>query len=64
MPLPEYPEVHQEGFISLENFEMFKFPCTADLGVQISDDGRVWLCINGIAFLRFTPHINRKMFPD
>jgi hypothetical protein len=32
-----------------------------DLGVHIADDGRVWVCINGIAFLRFSPHPDGKM---
>ena len=26
-----------------------------DFGIQIAEDGRVWICINGIAFIRFTP---------
>ena len=26
-----------------------------DLGIQVAKDGRVWVCINGIAFLRFKP---------
>lgn len=28
---------------------------TVDFGIQIATDGRVWVCINGIAFLRFKP---------
>lgn len=62
----EYRETHQHGYITLENMEQFGklTVLQADLGVQIARDGRVWICINGIAFLRFTPHINRKMFPD
>jgi len=27
----------------------------SDLGIQISEDERVWVCINGIAFIRFKP---------
>ena len=60
----EYPEQHMKGYITIENRDMFDFPMEADLGLMVSHDGRVWLCINGIAFLRFTPHLNRKMFPD
>ena len=26
-----------------------------DFGIQIAQDGRVWICIDGIAFVRFTP---------
>lgn len=25
-------------------------------GVQIEDDGRVWICLNGCTFLRFKPN--------
>lgn len=32
-----------------------------DFGVQIAQDGRVWICINGLAFLRFSPHPDGKM---
>lgn len=55
--MKEYPETHQEGIISLENSLMFKDKTIikGDLGVQIATDGRIWICINGIAFLRFLP---------
>jgi len=32
-----------------------------DLGLQIAADGRVWICINGVSFLRFSPHPDGKM---
>lgn len=65
LPPKTYPETHQQGAISIENIPpeissfmlgngggmMFK----GDFGIQIAEDGRVWVCINGIAFLRFTP---------
>ena len=70
-----YPALHQHGTISLENLELTlpKEPTntgfegskslmlTGDIGVQIAEDGRIWICINGIAFLRFSPHPNGKM---
>jgi len=49
-----YPETHQRGFITLENMPA-EFPIECDLGIMISEDGRVWLCINGLAFIRFMP---------
>jgi len=52
----EYPETHQYGRISIENMPD-KFPIEGDLGIQIARDGRVWVCINGIAFLRFKPKV-------
>lgn len=57
--MKEYPESHIEAFITQEN--EFTFPLKGDIGIQISDDGRIWICINGIAFLRATPHINKRM---
>ena len=26
-----------------------------DFGIQIAEDGRVWICIDGVAFIRFVP---------
>ena len=65
-----YPEKHQEGIISLENQKiiepLFK-GCSylkGDLGLHVATDGRIWLCINGIAFLRFSPHKDGKMYKE
>jgi len=52
--IKEYPETHQFGNISIENLPESRF-IEGDLGIQIADDGRVWVCINGIAFIRFKP---------
>jgi len=49
-----YEETHQTGTISIENMPESKI-IHGDLGVQIASDGRVWVCIDGIAFLRFKP---------
>lgn len=64
--IKSYPETHQSGHISIENvpagLENKPVPWyipNGDLGIQIASDGRVWVCINGIAFLRFKPD-NRK----
>jgi len=59
----EYNELHQQGSISVENLEIItgesiaprSFHMEGDLGIQVAKDGRVWVCINGIAFLRFKP---------
>lgn len=51
-------EIHQQGHLSIENLELIqtldKLKC--DVGIQMSNDGRIWLCVNGIAFLRFKPN--------
>lgn len=63
--MKEYPETHQEGIISIENMpNELRRQVTwmkGKLGVQIAGDGRIWICINGIAFLRFSPHADGKM---
>lgn len=52
----EYPETHQWGHISIENRRLLEtFQGEGDLGIQIARDGRVWVCINGIAVIRFKP---------
>ena len=52
----EYPVTHQQGSISMEvNPFGTSQSLQGDLGIQISEDGRVWICINGEAFLRFRP---------
>lgn len=57
-----YPETHAFGFLSLENLDLVKQnPC--DLGIQIADDGRVWLCVNGVSLVRFSPHKDGLMAP-
>ena len=61
-----YEETHQQGTLSIENLELHTHSelQKCDFGVQISRDGRVWICVNGIAFLRFTPHPDGKMKKD
>lgn len=57
---PEVPETHVQGRLFFENLpDLVAQEC--DLGIQIAPDGRVWLCINGIAFLRFSPHPDGRM---
>ena len=63
----EMPETHCTGMITIENIDLIKQMVTnsvddmnnADLGLQISEDGRVWVCINGMALLRFKPALKK-----
>lgn len=63
--MKEQPEAHESGHVSIENYELHKEAMergdflNADFGLQISVDGRVWVCVNGISFIRFKP--KRKM---
>lgn len=61
--IPELPETHSQGWIMLHNEEEIKQQdlTDADFGLQIAPDGRVWVCINGIAFLRFKPARQRLL---
>lgn len=54
MSVAEYPETHQVGLISIENLPDKK-AFTGDIGIQIASDGRIWVCIDGLAFIRFKP---------
>lgn len=56
--IKEYKELHQTGHISLSYMPEKLFEQNylhGDFGIQIAEDGRVWVCIDGIAFLRFKP---------
>ena len=46
------------GHLWVENAEIIETMDLTDclFGFQIGDDGRVWVCINGTAWLRFKPH--------
>lgn len=49
----EYPEMHQKGFLTIECPMSSLKEC--DFGIQIAEDGRVWICVDGEVFLRFRP---------
>jgi hypothetical protein len=60
LKIKPYEETHMAGHITIENLpidenkEIIRH-LEGDLGIQIAEDGRVWICIEGVAFLRFTP---------
>ena len=53
-----YKETHWQGLISIEQDIKQGFS-KGDIGIQIAEDGRIWICINGQSLLRFLP--DRKM---
>ncbi|MBW8001721.1 MAG: hypothetical protein FVQ80_06825 [Planctomycetes bacterium] len=53
--MKEFKETHQYGHISIESTPDGLPSMDGDLGVQVAKDGRVWVCIDGVAFLRFKP---------
>ncbi len=58
MKVRPYKETHMDGTMLLEKipeeFEQQRM-MHCDFGIQIAEDGRVWICINGVSFLRFSP---------
>jgi len=52
LKVKEYKEAHFLGFMSIE--KEFKSG-QVDIGIQIAKDGRIWVCVNGEAFIRFKP---------
>ena len=61
----ELPETHRRGRLSIENRELVERVLAAagpngnyDVGIQVAGDGRIWLCVDGIAWLRFKPSRN------
>jgi len=52
--LKDYPETHQKGIVSIEQ-NLLMSNKVGDLGIQIAKDGRIWVCIDGVAAIRFKP---------
>ena len=59
--MKEYKFTTQRGNLSIENKEIInKMPLLVDVGIRIAKDGRIWLCVDGQAFIRFKP-IDKKI---
>ncbi len=50
------PETHQEGIISVEQ-KLEAGIVKGVFGIQIAKDGRIWICIDGVALIRFKPKV-------
>jgi hypothetical protein len=50
----EYPEKHGTGVVFIEQ-DLLRQVIHGDLGIQIGADGRVWICLDHKALIRFTP---------
>jgi hypothetical protein len=50
-----------QGIISLENnpFESSR-NIECDLGIQVLEDGRIWIWIDDLTFINFLPKIKKK----
>lgn len=47
---------NETGYITIEK-ELNKSGFIGSMGIQIAKDGRVWICVDGEAVLRFKPLI-------
>ena len=49
--------MYQHGHLSIENSVDVAMMDLQDceVGIQLSADGRIWLCVNGTALIRFKP---------
>lgn len=54
LSIDPYPVLYQRGSLSIEK-EFSKGGHLCDVGIQIAKDGRIWLCVNGEAYIRFKP---------
>jgi len=50
-----YREYHQKGILSIEQ-NLRKGLHNCDLGIAFDKSGKIWLCMNNKAIIRFTPH--------
>ena len=51
--MKDYPETHQKGLITIEQIP--EKSLIGNFGIQIARDGRIWICIDGVAAIRFKP---------
>ncbi len=48
------PETHEQGLITFEQ-DIKTGGIKGDFRIQIAKDGRVWICVDGQALIRFKP---------
>jgi hypothetical protein len=58
-----YPETHQQGLIEVTEPLIPRIGNNriGDFGIQIAEDGRIWICIDGISVIRFKPLTKEQM---
>lgn len=55
MKAKPYGPVYQSGYLSMEMEFPYPGVTKGEVGVQVSEDGRIWVCLDGQALLRFVP---------
>ena len=63
--MKEFGPLYQQGMVTLDvDPQHLKMDLTDALfGIQVSADGRVWVCVNGMSWLRFKPHRTATVSP-
>jgi hypothetical protein len=58
----EFGPMYQHGSVYTENLDLIQRLDLTDceFGIQVGWDGRVWVCINGIAWIRFKPSLGQR----
>ena len=51
-------ETHMKGLMTVEKIEN---SLICDFGIKIAENGQVWICVNGEAFIRFMPISDRLL---
>jgi hypothetical protein len=59
----ELRETHMNGIVSIEQ-DMSISATECDFGIQIAKDGRIWICVDGRALIRFRPTQEKKNGKD
>lgn len=57
MKLKEMEVVTQKGLLTIESSVESGIH---EVGIQTTEDGRIWLCVDGAAFIRFKPLPKKK----
>lgn len=53
----EIPETHWQGRISFEQDIKQGMIEDGDIGIQVSRDGKVWICLGGASLIRLYPKL-------
>lgn len=54
-------EAHCQGMLEIyQNGRPFVVFPNANFGIQINSDGKVWICVDGVALIRFKPKSKPK----
>jgi sugar lactone lactonase YvrE len=56
----ELPATYRFGYLSVEQ-DLKAGMHKGEIGIQIAEDGRIWICLDGQALIRFRPDVNYRL---